>query len=194
MVLTEDELTKLESFSSLKLKWDQVKIILRRKLTKSEWKTITPKDYCKIFTPIAKQAANTANVKGYLKPNYAKIFRDVADQQIKREYGDRPSSTQQSSSHFKQIFSNIAKQAAKVAKRKQVKVSEEKADKLHFIKLLYKDSEEKYQINNISKYYSTKYKTDITTWKISGSVNFFNINKVMKQLIQRMTERLHTKY
>jgi len=116
------ELNKLDSFSNLKLNRKQVEIILGRKLTKSEWKTVTPKDYCKIFTPIAKQAANTANVKGYLKPNYAKIFKDVADQQIKREYGVRPSSKQQSSSHFKNIFSNIAKQTAKVAKRKHVKV------------------------------------------------------------------------
>jgi len=91
MALTEDELNKLEFFSKLKLDRNQVEIILGRKLTKSEWRNIKPKDYCKIFTPIAKQAANTANVKGYLKPNYAKIFRDIADQQIKREYGVRPS-------------------------------------------------------------------------------------------------------
>jgi len=157
MALTEDELTKLESFSSLKLNRNQVEIILGRKLTKSELRTIEPKDYCKIFKPIAKQAANTANITGYLKPNYAKIFRDVADQQIKREHGVRPSSTQQSSSYFKKIFSNVAKQTAKVAKGKQVKVSKEESDKFHFLKSLYKDSDEKYEINNMSKYYSTKY-------------------------------------
>ncbi len=85
MALTKDESHKLESFSTLKLNRNQIEIILGRKLTNREWKKIAPKDYRKIFTPIAIQAANTASIKGYLKPNYSKIFRDIADQEIKHK-------------------------------------------------------------------------------------------------------------
>ena len=38
--------------------------------------------------------------------------------------------------------------------------------------------------------YNEKYKSRLSQWKISGTVDMFNIHDTMKDLIQRMTEQI----
>ena len=161
MGLSEEDRTKLKAFSNVILNRNQIDIILGRQLTNAEWKSMT-KDYRKIFTPIAKQAANIANRKGYLKPNYAKIFRDIVDQQIKREHGSVTPLSLEPTPYLKNKFKRIAAQTAKIAKIKQIKVDEEPEDKFHSVKSLFKNSENRdLNIIRLSEYYSSKYKTRV---------------------------------
>src|SRR5688572_2875756 len=105
MVLTIEESHKLKQFSDLQLGRNQVEIILGRELTDKEWKSYT-KDYRKIVTAIAKQAAKLSTKKGYLRS----IHKPDPDQDLKNKYKD------------------IATQTAKVAYRK-FKTDEEPANK-----------------------------------------------------------------
>ena len=106
MGLSDEEKNKLQMFSKMKLDRNQIDLILGRQLTNAEWNSMT-KDYRKIFIPIAKQAANIANRKGYLKPNYAKIFRDIADQQIKRECASTNPTSLEPAPYFRNKFKRI---------------------------------------------------------------------------------------
>ncbi len=160
MGLPNEEQKKLDLFKNFKLDRNQTETIIGRKLNNTEWKQLKPKDYKKIFSPIARQVAKAANKR---KP----------------------------SMDLRQMFRKVAMQAAKKANRNQKKKAEEPEDNFHFIKSLYKNTNDDYEINKVSEYYSNKYKTTVSDWKLSGSVNLFNINNVMKDLIQKMTEHLH---
>ena len=60
MGLPNEELKKLELFQNFKLDITQIEAILGRKLLTTEWKQLVPKDYKKIFSPIAIQASKVA--------------------------------------------------------------------------------------------------------------------------------------
>ena len=167
MVLSYEEQNKLELFKNITLNRDQIDALLNRKITSSEWKSINSKDYKKVFTPIAIQAAKSATRKGYLKTVEVCPLLQL-----------------------KHTFKTIAEQAAKVAARKQIKVAEEPSDKYHFTTSLFKKSSDEYTINKIRTHYNSKYKTSITDWKVTGSVNLFNVNKVIEALIQKITANL----
>src|SRR3989442_1570825 len=180
MAPTKTEQEKLEAFKTVHLGREQIEIIIGRKLTKKEWKLFI-KDYHPIFTSIAKQAANVATNKDYLKPNYKDIFRNIADQEIKRQYGINAAKPVHNN---KNALKDIATQAAKVARRKN-KTDHESCDQYHVVKSLLKSSKDEslfgsskdeFQIVKLSQYYSSKYKTNVSTWKITGSINLFNIH------------------
>ena len=212
MGLSNEELKKLEIFKNLKLDRTQTETILGHALTDREWKLVVPKDYKKIFTPIAIQASKVALKKLKAKPihkpespNYARIFRDIADASVKHEYGIKPDMKQifnkvadrdiKSKYKFKATepkfsFKDIAFQAAKVASRKEKKNLEVPKEKYHFLKSLFNNKEDAYEIHKISDYYSEKYKTRLSEWKISGTVDMFNMHETMKVLVQRMTEHI----
>src|SRR5271157_3371990 len=158
MGLSNEELKKLELFQNLKLDRTQIEAILGRKLLTTEWKQLVPKDYKKIFSPIAIQASKVALRK--LKANSVNKFKDIAIQ------------------------------AAKVANRKEKKRAQEHKEKYHFVKSLFKNNKDSYEIHKISDYYNDKYKSRLSQWKISGTVDMFNIHNTMKDLIQRMTEQI----
>ena len=158
MGLSNEEHKKLELFQNLKLDRTQIEAILGRKLLTTEWKQLVPKDYKKIFSPIAIQASKVALRK--LKANSVNKFKDIAIQ------------------------------AAKVANRKEKKRAQEHKEKYHFVKSLFKNNKDSYEIHKISDYYNEKYKSRLSQWKISGTVDMFNIHNTMKDLIQRMTEQI----
>ena len=90
MGLSNEELTKLEMFKNLKLDRKQTEAILGHTLTNREWKELVPKDYRKIFSPIAIQASKIAlkklkanNFGKSDSPNYERIFKDIANQAAK---------------------------------------------------------------------------------------------------------------
>ena len=76
MGLSEEEKNKLQIFSKIKLDRNQIDVILGRQLTNAEWKSMT-KDYRKIFTPIAKQAANTACFAKYKRISQTKLCYNI---------------------------------------------------------------------------------------------------------------------
>src|SRR3989442_1559255 len=176
MALTKTEIEKLEAFKNLNLGREQVEIIISRKLTDKEWELFT-KDYHEIFTPIAKKAAKVATKKGYLKPNYKDIFRNLADQEIKRQYGIKVTKPVHSN---KNALKAIGAQAAFVARQKNRTVHESQDH----------PSKDEFKIINITQYYSERYKTNVSTWKITGEVDLFNIHNVIVKLIETMTEHL----
>src|SRR5271165_4319830 len=81
MGLSNEELKKLELFQNLKLDRTQIEAILGRKLLTTEWKQFVPKDYKKIFSPIAIQASKVA--LRILKANSVNKFKDIAIQAAK---------------------------------------------------------------------------------------------------------------
>ena len=87
-------------------------------------------------------------------------------------------------------FKDIAIQAAKVANRKEKKRAQEHKEKYHFVQSLFTNNKDSYEIHKISDYYNEKYKSRLSQWKISGTVDMFNIHNTMKDLIQRMTEQI----
>ena len=94
MGLSQDEKNKLQVFSNMPLNRIQTETIIGRKLTDAEWESRNHdyltnaerksrnKDYRKIFTPIARQAANTALKRQRLKASENK-FKIVAHQAAK---------------------------------------------------------------------------------------------------------------
>jgi len=163
MGLTEIEKSKLQLFSNVKLDRQQTETVIGRKLTNKEWKVIS-KDYRKIFTPIAKQAAKIARMKNYTK--------------FKNE------------NYFKPTLTRVAAQAALKGRRRLLWKTPEAVDKYHFVKSLFKDSEDQYEIRKIAEYYSDRYRTRVSRWRILGSVNLFNIHRVMVDLVAKMCENL----
>src|SRR5271170_4541549 len=81
MGLSEKEQSRLAKFGNLKLDRIQTETIIRRDLTNAEWKSLN-KDYHKIFTPIARQAANTALKRQRLKSSENK-FKIIAHEAAK---------------------------------------------------------------------------------------------------------------
>jgi len=79
MGLSQDEKNRLEVFNNIPLNRIQTETIIGRKLTDAEWESRNHdyltnaerksrnKDYRKIFTPITRQAANTALKRQRLK-------------------------------------------------------------------------------------------------------------------------------
>ena len=193
MTLTQEDRIKLDKFKTLKLDRIQVETILGKSIINSDWRELNPKDYKKVFKLIANQAAKAAKEKKYLKPpiNYGKIFRSIADQDVKHKYGIITPSKTPDNAHLKKVFKRIAIQAAKVANRKQIRTDDD-PDKYHFVKSLFKEktNTDKITFVKISDYYSTKYRTRVSEWKIAGLVNLFNIYNVMKDLVHKMTEHL----
>ena len=155
MALTKEENLKLKSFENLNLTREQIDIILNRSLTDKEWKLLS-KDYRKIFTAIAKQAAGKAKKKQY--------------------------------DCDKAKNNSIASQAARKGARRLKKINDEPSNKYHFVRSLFKESNDTFEIKKISDYYSDKYKTAVSTWKIAGQVDLFNIHKAITELINKMTE------
>src|SRR5579872_7175502 len=156
MGLTKDEQEKLEIFSNVKLDRKQTEALLERPLTNVEFKSLTPKDYRKIFTQIAKQAA---------KQRYIKPIDTEQDLQNK----------------YKSVYSKIV--------NRKFKTDEEPEDKHHFLGSLFKQSSDDFEITKTFEYYNQMYNTTLTHWRVAGSVNFFNVRKIMATLVEKMTER-----
>src|SRR5579872_6962359 len=90
MVLTKVEQEKLKIFSNLKLDRKQTEALLGRSLTSAEFKSLSPKDYRKIFTPIAKQAAKQRYVKPIdteqdLQNKYKSIYAKIVNRKCKTD-------------------------------------------------------------------------------------------------------------
>ena len=77
-----------------------------------------------------------------------------------------------------------------IRKEKIISYLEEPKENYHFLKSLFKNKKDGYENHKIREYYSEKYKTRLSEWKISGTVDIFNMNNTMKDLIQRMTEQM----
>src|SRR6478609_8189344 len=73
---------------------------------------------------------------------------------------------------YNKLYKSVAQDAADVGYRKQFKTSiEDEQNKFHFVKSLFQESPgQNFEINKISEYYSDKYKTSVSDWKVSGSV------------------------
>ena len=85
----------------------------------------------------------------------------------------------------------MAQEAADVGYRKQFKTNiEDEKNKFHFVKSLFKHTSDSFKINKINEYYNDKFKTNVSDWKIFGSINLFNIHRAIAELIRRMTSHL----
>src|SRR5277367_6610794 len=62
-------------------------------------------------------------------------------------------------------------------------------DDYTYIKSLHKRHTNTYSINLLRNYYSNKFKTNITDWKITGERNLFNVNKAIKDLINKIVHK-----
>jgi len=174
MGLSQDEKNKLKLFSNLKLDRTQTETILCRQVTNQEWKSIN-KDYRKIFTPIARQAAKIAARKQQQQPP---VTDTVQAQAIR-------------ANRYSKLYKSVAKEAAEAGFRKLFKTNiEDEKNKYHFVKSLFKQMKDEYTINKVQTHYNNKYRTTITDWKINGEVNLFNVNKVIRDLVQKITEGL----
>ena len=196
MALTREEKQKLDLFKMLKLDRLQTQAIIGRELTDAEWELVTPKDYKVIFKQIANEAAKKARKANYLKP---------ANVEIKKQYGI-PSNKQYT--YLKDVFKKAADEAARkskkyvkpikpsvnfsdqkiIEKRMKRSIKETDTDSSYNIKSLFKPSNENYSIERINQYSNAKFKMERSEWKVKGTIDIFNTNSVISDLVKRMTE------
>ena len=120
--------------------------------------------------------------KSYSK-DYRTLFTKVAKQAAQK--------AEKKHQAFEKAKNNsIPFQAARKGARRLAAKKNEEEDKYHFAKSLFKESSDTFEIEKISEYYSTKYKTSVSTWRVNGSVNLFNIHQVIVELINKMMQKL----
>jgi len=68
--------------------------------------------------------------------------------------------------------------------------SKKQEQKNYRINNLFRHSEQSYRIEKVPEYYNQKYKTNRSEWKIHGNVDIFQLQNVLKELVNRMTEHL----
>ena len=173
MGLSEEDKNKLKLFSNLKLDRIQTEALEGREITNREWKSIT-KDYRKIFTPIARQVAKIA-----VRKQQPAINKNSEQAQTTR------------ANRYSKLYKSVAQEAADVGFRKEFKTNlEDEKNKYHFLRSLFKEQKKKYTINIVCIHYNNKYRTMITDYKINGDVNLFNLNHVITDLVNKITEGL----
>lgn len=165
MALTKDEKQKLEHFKDINLSRAQIEVILARPLIKKEWCSLS-KDYKAVFTPIAKQAAKAART---LKSASTADTLDV---------------------HLKKVFSKAALEAAKYAQRQEKENLRTAEVNYEGVRKLFKHCKSEYEIIKVSQYHSQKFKSEVSNWKITGTVDIFEINLAITELVEKMTENL----
>lgn len=108
MVLSSEEKQILKSFDGITFTKVQLEAILRRSITRREWRKYN-RNYKNIFTNIAKQAANVAakKIRKKVKPSNEQI------EILKKE-------------KYTKIIKNIAIEAAKSVLLKKIKSGEDK--------------------------------------------------------------------
>jgi predicted small metal-binding protein len=162
MAPTKEEMQKLEMFKGIKLDRAQTEIILGRTLAGNEWRSLS-RDYKKVFTPISKQAAKVARNRKILNPVSVGNTR-------------------------KEQFKKVAEDAAKRGERR-VRQKLKAADQdYEGVRRVFKHVKSDYKITKISQYNNQKYKTQMSNWKITGTVDIFEINSAIAELVQKMTE------
>ena len=83
-------------------------------------------------------------------------------------------------------WSEIAKQAAKKALRREAK----KQDETYRVAKFFRDNEHSYRIEKIREYNNGRFKTTRSDWKIYGDIDIFQLNNVISELIYKMTTGL----
>src|SRR6476469_3965254 len=163
MGLSESEKTKLQVFNNISLSKNQTEVIIGRTLTNSEWNSLN-KDYKKIFTQIAKQTATVAKHKRH---------------NLSQTYPPTPN-----------LIETASRNELYIRKRRSYlrDQNEQQADQFTFIKSLHKDNKNDYHIKFIGQRYVNKYRTTISSWKINGDINLFNVNLAINDLIQKITK------
>ena len=53
-------------------------------------------------------------------------------------------------------------------------------------KSLLNNNKDSYAIHKVSDYYSEKYKTRLSQWKISGTVDMFNMHKIVESMMKKI--------
>ena len=151
---------ELELFQNLDLSREQIDAILNRKITDDEftgyinYKEINKRK--KLFTSIAKQASEKANLQ----------------REAKNEH--------------KKIFVPLAKRAAKIAERRMLKQKNNSVECVNLSKLFKSNVKNSYEIEKINEYYNDKFKSKSTVWKIVGSVELYKIHEALMKLVEKI--------
>src|SRR6478609_2828010 len=167
MGLSESEKTKLQAFANISLSKTQTEVIIDRTLTNSEWKLLN-KNYKKIFAQVAKQSANVAKQKRH---------------NLSQTYPPTPNLIETASRNELYIRKNIRKRRSDLRNQ-----NEQEVDLYTYMRSLHKPNKNDYGIKFISQRYVKKYRTTISSWKINGDINLFNVNRAINDLIQKITK------
>jgi len=92
--------------------------------------------------------------------------------------------------HYKEVYKKAASEAAKTAHRKEIKRLNEAEINYDGIEKLFKLAKSDYKITKISQYYSDKFRSEVSNWYITGTADIFQINLVIADLVNKMTEDL----
>ena len=84
--------------------------------------------------------------------------------------------------YIRKLFEDEDKKATRKIKRE--------SDVIFHIPNIFRTSVEKPYIEKIHEYRNEKYNTDSSEWKIYGHVDFYQVNNIIKDLIERMTVNL----
>ena len=179
MGLSEIEKNKLKVFSNLTLDRNQIEELLGRKISNNEWRQIQNK-------PRRKRNRSKQS-------KYFKTFWKSADGSDVNTLNNTERAQSVRTNRYKKMYKSVAQDAADTSLKRQFKTKiEDQKDKFHSVKSFFKNSEHRdLNIIRLSKYYSSKYQTRVTEWKIRGSVDLFNIQNAITELINRMTENIN---
>ena len=179
MGLSEIEKNKLKVFSNLTLDRNQIEELLGRKISNNEWRQIQNK-------PRRKRNRSKQS-------KYFKTFWKSADGSDVNTLKNTERAQSVRTNRYKKMYKSVAQDAADTSLKRQFKTKiEDQKDKFHSVKSFFKNSEHRdLNIIRLSKYYSSKYQTRVTEWKIRGSVDLFNIQNAITELINRMTENIN---
>ena len=175
---TTEENLKLEKgkilFNVANLSKEQIAFILDRTIEqKSEEKTVKQKQ--------------KPNPKKQLKDDFysLKLFEDEEKRTAKKIKKEKPKCRPEF--NWKQIAQHAARKAQRKFDQKQNLTND------FHVPNIFRESysaEKPYRIEKINEYHYEKFKTDRSEWKIFGHVDLYDVNKVIKDLIDKMTANL----
>jgi len=110
--------------------------------------------------------------------------KDLIDYSIKRLFKSPQRSLNSRAPQFK--WGDIVKHAAVKGERWMSK----NVDNTYRINKLFRHNEKNYRIEKVREYYNHKYKTNRSEWKTHGNVDIFQLQNVLRELVNRMTEHL----
>src|SRR5271155_3942447 len=116
--------------------------------------------------------------------------KDLAVKKLRDNLLTNPDVIKKQSERSKKQWKSISNEVTEIARRRMiqnnVKTNFKDSLKLHFA---FKDNN--YTIVKLTDRYVDKFKTREARWKIEGDVDLFSINKVLRELIAKMTENVN---
>src|SRR5271156_1547031 len=182
--MDNSEKEKLAVFANIVLTKEQVETILGRKISNNEYKQYLGKKIKK-HVKTRGQKIKT-KVDEFIK-NY---YKDLSLKKLKANLLTNPDVIKKQNERSKKQWKSIANEVTEIARRRMIqndiKTNVRDSLKLH---LAFKDNN--YTIVKLTDRYVDKFKTREARWKIEGDVDLFSINKLLRELIAKMTENVN---